>query len=197
MVMSMSVKMRMAATGSVCRHMLVVAAMSIAMRMVVSVKMGMAVARAVGMNMFMLVEMSLAMGVLMPMGVGMKSAGMAVLMLMEMSLVMGVLRLMAVGMTGAAGVNMLMLMPMPMMVRPARGMVMAGMAVMRAAGVNMPMIPMVPGVGVDSKQGRLGAVATSAMPAHQATSSSNSMVLIKSSSPATRSIWREPHAHGV
>lgn len=198
MLTIISMKMRMAATGSVCNHMVVVVAMSIAMGMFVSVKTGMAVGRAVGMNMLMLMEMSLVMGMLVPMhmGVGMASAGVTMLMFIEMSLVMTVLMLMVVGMTGAAGMNMFM--PMPMKARPARGMVMivAGMAVMRA-GVSMSMIVMVPGVRLDSKQGRLGAVATSAMSAHQATSSSSSMVLISSSSPATRSIWREPHPHGV
>ncbi len=202
MLTIISMKMRMAATGSVCNHLIVVVAMSIAMGMFVSVKTGMAVGRAVGMNMLMLMEMSLVMGMLVPMhmGVGMASAGVTMLMLIEMSLVMTVLMLMVVGMTGAAGMNMFMPMPMPMPMkaRPARGMVMivAGMAVMRA-GVNMSMIVMVPGVRLDSKQGRFGAVATSAMSAHQATSSSSSMVLISSSSPATRSIWREPHPHGV
>ncbi len=46
---------------------------------------------------------------------------------------------------------------MPIMVRPAMGMVAAimGMAVMRAVGVNRPIIFMVPRVGLDSKQGRL------------------------------------------
>jgi hypothetical protein len=88
---------------------------------------------------------------------------------------------------------------MVVMVSPVMGRVMAMLmevAVMRAGGVNMVMIVMVPGVGLHIKQCRLGAVATSAMPAHQAASSS-SMVLIKSSSPAMRSIWREPQRQGV
>ena len=37
---------------------------------------------------------------------------------------------------------------------------------MRAVGVSMVMVVMVTGVGLDIKQGRLGAVAASAMPAH-------------------------------
>src|SRR5581483_7283412 len=122
MLTIISMKMRMAATGAVCNHMVVVVAMSIAMGMFVSVKTGMVVGRAVGMNMLMLMEMSLVMGMLVPMNmeVGMASAGVTMLMFIEMSLVMTVLMLMVVGMTGAAG----MFMPMPMKARPARGMVM-------------------------------------------------------------------------
>ena len=62
-----------------------------------------------------------------------------------------------------------MLMLMVVMVRPVMGMVMAmvmGVAVMRTVGVSMVMVVMVTGVGLDIKQGRLGAVAASTMPAH-------------------------------
>ena len=50
--------------------------------------------------------------------------------------------------------------------------------------------------GLDIERRDLGAVSTSAMAAHQA-ASSNSMVLILSSSPCRRSIWREPQGQGA
>jgi hypothetical protein len=68
---------------------------------------------------------------------------------------------MGVGMMSAIGMNMLML--MVVMVRPVMGMVMAMVvAVMRTVGVSMVMVVMVTGVGLDIKQGRLGAVARGA-----------------------------------
>jgi hypothetical protein len=168
----MSINLRVAVTGSVCMDVLMPMAMSLPMGVVRLMSMGVRMVSIIAMDMRMLVSMSRVMGVLMLMSMG-------------------------VGMTSAIGMNMLML--MVVRVSPVMGMIMAmvmGVAVMRADGVNMVMIVMVTGVGLDIKQGRLGAVAASAMPAHQAASSS-SMVLIKSSLPASRSVWRDSQGHGA
>ncbi len=98
---------------------------------------------------------------------------------------------MGVAVVGAIGMNMFMLMDMSL----AMGVSM-GVAVRDAIGVNMVMPVILSGVASHIKHGGLRLASTSAMPAHQA-ASSNSMVLMFSSSPCSCSSRREPQAQGV
>jgi hypothetical protein len=75
-------------------------------------------------------------------------------------------------------------------------MSMVGVSVRDASGVNMVMPMIVTGVVSHIKHGGLRLATASAMPAHQA-ASSNSMVLMFSSSPCSCSSRREPQAQGV
>jgi hypothetical protein len=111
----MFISSRVAAIGSLCMDMAMVVAVSIAKRMFTSMKMRRAVPRAVGMDVLRLVAMNLAIGVLMPthMGVGMANAiGVIKLRLVAMSRSIGVVVLK--GRTGAAGMNMFMLISVAM-----------------------------------------------------------------------------------
>jgi hypothetical protein len=134
------------------------------------VHMGVAVAGTIGMNMFMLVVMSPVMRMVVIMSVSMavaRATGMNMLMLVAMNLAMGMLMSMLVG-----------------------------VAVRDAIGVNVFMPLMVVGVASHIKHGGFRLASTSAMPAHQA-ASSNSMVLMFSSSPCNCSSRREPQPQGV
>jgi hypothetical protein len=97
------------------------------------------------------------------------------------------------GVAGAVGISMLMLMLMSLVM----GMLMSmAVAVRDAIGVNMVMPVIVTGVASHIKHGSLRLATASAMPAHQA-ASSNSMVLMFSSSPCSCSSRREPQSQGV
>jgi hypothetical protein len=168
MIMSivMFMSRRVAAIGSLCMDMAMVVAVSIAKRMFMSMNMGRAGPRAVSMDVLRVVAMNPAIGVLMPvhMGVGLANAiGVNMLRLVMMSRSAGVVML--TGRTGAAGMNMFMLMSVAM------GAVMAmimEVALTRAVVISMVMVVMVTGVGLHIKQRRLDAAAASTMPADQA-----------------------------
>jgi hypothetical protein len=99
------------------------------------------------------------------------------------------------GVAGAIGMNRLMLMLMSLVMGMPMSMA-VGVAVRDAIGVNMVMPVIVTGVASHIKHGGLRLATASAMPAHQA-ASSNSMVLMFSSSPCSCSSRREPQAQGV